>query len=148
VRAFEVNALDYLLKPVEPARLAIAVERVLAAEVARRRAAPLDRVFVRDGERCWFVDLDEVPVLAAEGNYARLMLPGHQPLLARSLSYLEARLAPARFFRASRQHLVNLRLVERVEPGPGATLVLVMRGGAEIEMSRRQSQRFRELMSL
>jgi two-component system LytT family response regulator len=154
VRAFEVNALDYLLKPIEPARLAAAIERALASEA--RRSAPVDsslpsltlqRVFVRDGERCWFVSLDEVPVLAAEGNYARLLLPGQQPLVGRSLGYLEARLAP-RFFRASRQHLVNLRLVERVEPGPGATLVLVMRGGAEIEMSRRQSQRFRELMSL
>jgi len=148
VRAFEVNALDYLLKPIDPARLAAAIERVLASEVSRRSAVEsLQRVFVRDGERCWFVSLDDVPVLAAEGNYARLLLPGQQPLLARSLGYLEARLAP-RFFRASRQHLVNLRLVDRVEPGPGATLVLVMRGGAEIEMSRRQSQRFREVMSL
>jgi two-component system, LytTR family, response regulator len=148
VRAFEVNALDYLLKPIEPARLATAIERALDSE-AKRTASPVDltlRVFVRDGERCWFVNLDDVAVLAAEGNYARLSLPG-QPLLARSLSYLEARLAP-RFFRASRQHLVNVPLIERVEPGPGGTLVLTMRGGAEIEMSRRQSQRFRERMSV
>ena len=147
VRAFEVNALDYLLKPVDPARLGSAVERALNRAVERTKESELERVFVRDGDRCWFVALDEVPVLSSEGNFARLVLPGHQPLLARSLNYLEVRLA-GRFFRASRQHLVNLRLVDHVEPGPSGTLVLTMRGGAEVEMSRRQSLRFRELMTL
>ena len=147
VRAFEVNALDYLLKPVDPTRLAQAVERALGRAVERTRASGLERVFVRDGERCWFVTLDEVPVLTSEGNFARLHLPEYQPLLARSLNYLETRLA-GRFFRASRQQLINLRLVEQVEAGPAGTLVLKMRGGTEVEMSRRQSQRFRELMSL
>ncbi len=147
VRALEVNALDYLLKPIEPARLGTAVERALSRAAQRTRASELERVFVRDGDRCWFVVLDEVPVLSSEGNFARLVLPGHQPLLARSLNYLETRLS-GRFFRASRQHLVNLRLVDRVEPGPAGTLILTMRGGTEVEMSRRQSQRFRELMTL
>ena len=147
LRAFEVNALDYLLKPIDPLRLAQAVERALSQAVVRTRANSLERVFVRDGERCWFVTLDDVPVLTSEGNFARVHLPEYQPLLARSLNYLEARLG-GRFFRASRQHLINLRLVEQVEAGPSGTLVLTMRGGTEVEMSRRQSQRFRELMSL
>jgi two-component system LytT family response regulator len=148
VRAFEVSALDYLLKPIEPARLAAAIEKALAAELSRRKAAgpPLDRVFVRDGDKCWFVRLDEVAVIVSEGNYARLDVPG-QPLLPRSLSYLEARLEPA-FFRASRTHLVNVELVERVEAGPAGTLVLVVKGGREIETSRRQAQKFRAKMSL
>jgi two-component system LytT family response regulator len=148
VRAFEVSALDYLLKPIDPARLATAVERVLTAELGRQhRAAPaLARVFVRDGDRCWFVRLDDVAVIESEGNYARFDVPG-QPLLGRSLSYLEARLGPT-FFRASRKHLVNLARVERVEPGPGGGLVLVMPGGREIEMSRRQAQRFRASTTL
>lgn len=147
VRAFEVNALDYLLKPVDPVRLGTAIERALGQPVECNRSTGLERVFIRDGDRCWFVTLDEVPVLTSEGNFARLLLPGHQPLLARSLNYLETRLA-GRFFRASRQQLVNLRLVERIEPGPAGTLVLTMRGGTDVEMSRRQSLRFRELMSL
>jgi two-component system LytT family response regulator len=148
VRAFEVSALDYLLKPIDPARLAAAVERALAADRARQKAPgpPLDRVFVRDGDRCWFVRLDEVAVITSEGNYARLDVPG-QPLLPRSLSYLETRLEPA-FFRASRQHLVNVALVDRVEVVPGGTLVLVMKNGLEIETSRRQAQKFRARMSL
>jgi two-component system LytT family response regulator len=142
VRAFEVSALDYLLKPIDPQRLAAAVDRALANH---KPSAP-DRVFVRDGERCWFVRLADVGVIESEGNYARLDIPG-QPLLARSLAYLETRLQPE-FFRASRKHLVNLKLVERVEPGPAGGLVLVMPGGREVEMSRRAAQKFRSLMSV
>lgn len=143
VRAFEVSALDYLLKPVAPDRLAAAVDRALANH---KPMLATDRVFVRDGERCWFVRLADVAVIESEGNYARLDVPG-QPLLSRSLSYLEARLAPE-FFRASRKHLVNLKLVDKVEPGPAGGLVLIMPGGREIEMSRRAAQRFRATMSV
>jgi len=152
VRAFEVSALDYLLKPIDPARLAAALDRArealrLAGAPASGASAPsLDRVFVRDGDRCWFVRLSEVAVIESDGNYARLDVPG-QPMLSRSLSYLEARLQPA-FFRASRKHLVNLRLVDRVEPGPGGGLVLILPGGREIEMSRRSAQRFRAMMTV
>ena len=172
VRAFEVSALDYVLKPIDPARLAAALDR--AREAVRPSGSPeapfergetgggdpdgfaggaggraprgIDRVFVRDGDRCWFVRLSEVAVIESDGNYARLDVPG-QPLLPRSLSYLEARLEPG-FFRASRKHLVNLRLVDRVEPGPGGGLVLILPGGREIEMSRRAAQRFRAKMTV
>lgn len=156
VRAFHVNALDYLLKPIEAPRLAEALERVRQRGRAAHASTPsqqppgppLERVFVRDGERCWLVQLSQVPLIASEGNYARLVLEGHQPLLLRSLSYLEERLDASRFFRASRQHLINLDFVESLEPGPGGTLVVRLRGGREVEMSRRQSQRFRERMTL
>lgn len=154
VRAFSVNALDYLLKPIEAERLAEALERVrqrgghVPHTPSRTPDTSLERVFVRDGERCWLVQLAQVPLITSEGNYARLHLEGHQPLLLRSLSYLEEKLDPARFFRASRQHLINLDFVESLEPGPGGTLVARLRGGTEVEMSRRQSQRFRERMSL
>ena len=157
VRAFSVNALDYLLKPIEAERFAEALERVrqrsakterASSESTRASGAPLERVFVKEGERCWLVQLAQVPLITSEGNYSRLHLAGHQPLLLRSLSYLEEKLDPSRFFRASRQHLINLDFVDTLEPGPGGTLVARLRQGPEVEMSRRQSQRFRERMSL
>lgn len=106
-----------------------------------------DRLFVRDGDRCWFISLDEIPLFESEGNYARVCVPDKQPLLPRSLNHLEEQLDPHRFFRASRQHLVNLDWVAGVEPGPGGRLVLTLKTGREVEMSRRQSQKFRERMS-
>jgi two-component system LytT family response regulator len=147
VRAFEVNALDYLLKPIEPARLASALARVKVSTDAPPSAsteAPLERLFVRDGPRCWFVPLGEVRLLAAEGNYVRLYWGDQQPFLGRSLVSLEARLDARRFFRANRHQIVNLDFVAGVELGIAGTLHAQLRGGPEVEISRRQARVFRE----
>ncbi len=147
LEAFEINALDYLLKPIEPKRLAAALARVHAGPPPEGSGKFLDRVFVRDGERCWFLALSTVPLLESYGNYTRLHVAGRQPMLSRSLNYLEARLDPEVFFRASRQHLVNLSAIAGLEPGPEGRLVVRLTTGQELEMSRRQSQRFKEKMS-
>ena len=162
VQAFEQNALDYLLKPVQADRLAKALEKA-AAMLARREdhaaedkeaaaARPLltarDRVFVRDGENCWFVPLSDVRLLEVEGNYTRLFFAAQHPLIPKTLNYLESRLDPRTFFRASRQHLVNLNWVKDVEPWFSGSLRLTLKSGEQVEVSRRQAQRFRELMSL
>lgn len=147
VRAFEVNALDYLLKPVEPERLAAAMTKARALP-APSAQAPLAQIFVRDGPKCWFVPLTEVALLAAEGNYVRLFWGSERPLLSRSLVALEARLDPERFFRANRQQIVNLGFVEKVEPDSGGRLLARMRSGEMVEISRRQARLFRSRMSL
>lgn len=162
VRAFEENALDYLLKPVQADRLAKALEKALEMQARREAAAaepkepaasrPLlgarDRVFVRDGENCWFVPLAEVRLLEVEGNYTRLFFGNSHPLIPKTLNYLESRLDPQTFFRASRQHLVNLSWVKEVEPWFSGSLRLTLKSGQQVEVSRRQAQRFRDLMSL
>jgi two-component system, LytTR family, response regulator len=145
VRAFEVSALDYLLKPIEPKRLAAALAKVSAGSAGAASSAreTLERVFVRDGSRCWFVPLREVRLVSSEGNYVRLSWGAERPLLARPLSALELRLDPDRFFRANRGQIVNLDFIESVEVGVGGRLHLQLRGGPEIEVSRRQAQLFR-----
>lgn len=150
VRAFEVNALDYLLKPIEPERLAAALDRVRVANTppASRPEATLGQLFVRDGPRCWFVPLREVRLLTAEGNYVRLSWGKLQPLLGRSLSALEQRLDPRRFFRANRQQIINLDFIENVELGLGGRLHVQLREGPEIEISRRQARLFKEQTSV
>jgi two-component system LytT family response regulator len=147
VRAFDVNALDYLLKPVEPERLAAALRKLQAAAPLPRGAgapdAPFEQLFVRDGHRCWFVPLREVCVISAEGNYVRLHWGRERPLLGRSLAALEQKLDPRRFFRANRRQLINLDFIARVELGDGGRLHVQMRDGPEIEVSRRQARLFR-----
>lgn len=164
LRAFEVNALDYLLKPVQEVRLAAALKKVRAqlqpegpATVRKLEPAaappPLlteqDQVFVKDGERCWFVRLADVRLFEINGSYTQIYFDQHRPLIPRTLVQLEARLDPKVFFRANRQQIINLNFVAGVEPWFSHSLRLILRGGAEVvEVSRQQSVRFREVLSL
>ena len=150
VRAFEVDALDYLLKPIDPARLAESLTRVKSAHAARtpQPDAVLDQIFVRDGSRCWFVPLREVRLLSSEGNYIRLSWGKTQPLLGRALVALEQRLDPNRFFRANRRQIINLDFIEIVELGVNGRLHAQLRDGPEVEISRRQARLFKLKMSI
>jgi two-component system LytT family response regulator len=143
VKAFDVNALDYLLKPIEPERLATAIAK-LQAPASPEPAAPLDQLFIKDGPRCWFVPLREVSLFTSEGNYVRLHWGRERPLLGRSLASLEEKLDPRHYFRANRAQIMNLDFVERVESGDGGRLHVQLRDGPEVELSRRQASEFRE----
>ena len=150
MRAFEVDALDYLLKPIDPARLAEALGRVKSAQLQRtpQPDAVLEQIFVRDGARCWFVPLREVRLLSSEGNYIRLSWGKSQPLLGRALAALEQRLDPNRFFRANRRQIINLDFIENVEFGVNGRLHAQLRDGPEVEISRRQARLFKTKMSI
>ncbi|MBV9734088.1 MAG: response regulator, partial [Verrucomicrobia bacterium] len=116
LRAFEVNALDYLMKPITPDRFAAALSRVREEPVAPEDQSPLrssDQVFVRDGERCWFIPVSKIRLLESEGNYTRVRFENQSPLIYRSLSTLEQRLPADDFFRINRQQVVNLHFIER-----------------------------------
>jgi two-component system LytT family response regulator len=159
LRAFEVNALDYLLKPVEPKRLSDAIQKLEHAEekesegpetpaVARGTLGENDQVFVKDGERCWFVKLTDIRLFESVGNYAKVFFGPNKPLILKSLNALEERLDERVFFRANRKHIVNLRMIEKVEPYFNGGLLLEIKGGEKIEVSRRQAVKFKEMMSL
>lgn len=164
LRAFEVNALDYLMKPVRPARLAATLARVkhaarslvtgMGENDARESDAPMtplredDQVFVRDGERCWFVPVTELRLLESEGNHTRLYFRDQRALLYRTLGAMEARLPTSLFIRANRAQLVNRTFIENVEPWFSGGLKAMLRGGGEVEFSRRRAQELRERMGL
>lgn len=155
LKAFDYNALDYLLKPIEPKRLEEAIKKIsekrakeTAAQEHPEKLTEDDQVFVKDGERCWFVKLANIRLFESEGNYVRLFFDEHKPLILRTLNYLDERLDSKTFFRANRKHIINLKWVEAIEPWLNGGLLVKLKGGHKIEVSRRQSVKFRDIMSL
>ena len=153
IRAFEVNALDYLLKPIQPERLASAIEKLQAQtlsfdEAVASALTDSSRVFVKDGDQCWFIKLSDIQLFEVSGNYTRVYFQKFKPLIPRTLNHLEKRLDKRIFFRVNRQQIINLQYIEKIEPYFQGSLKVLLKGGYEIEISRRQAQKFRELMSL
>jgi len=139
LRAFEVNALDYLLKPIAPDRLAVALRRL----GLRRPPAPVSQIFVRDGDRCWIVPLADIYLLESEGNYTRLCFGAERPLLRRSLNALERQLTPQTFFRANRRQILNLQAIAKTQLTETGRLAVTLKAGPRVELSRRQSELLR-----
>ncbi len=153
IKAFEVNAYDYLLKPVSPERLAETVKKLTLKESSERKenTTPLtenDRVFIKDGEKTWFVQLNNIRLFESEGNYVRVYFDNFRPLILRSLNSLEERLNEKSFFRASRKHIINLSWVESIETWFNGGLMVKLKGGQQIEISRRQAVKLKDMMSL
>jgi two-component system LytT family response regulator len=162
IKAFDYNAFDYLLKPIDQDRLGEAVKR-LEEELSNNHQQKNqtqepgrtdkilrqeDQVFVKDGEKCWFVKLEKVRLFESMGNYVRLHFDDQKPLVLKSLNSLEDRLDQETYFRANRKHIINLQWIEKIEPWFSGGLLVTLKGGDKIEISRRQAIRFKELMSL
>lgn len=157
IKAFEFNALDYLLKPIDPARLSEAIKKIviekkedeeIEVNLKGKTLKAEDQVFVKDGDRCWFVKLEEVRLFESEGNYVRLFFRDQKPLILKTLNYLDERLDPRTFFRTNRKHIINLKYIENIEPWLNGGLLVKMKDGKKVEVSRRQSIKFKEMLSL
>jgi two-component system LytT family response regulator len=168
LRAFDVSALDYLVKPIEPQRLARTVGRLLelaghgngpastgsgdtaAREVrtTRRLLSEYDRVFVTEGERFWLVRLGDIRLFESVGNHTRVFFGGEKPLINRSLSDLELKLDDRVFFRANRHQIMNVKAVRSIHSWFTGRLLAKLEGGHEVTLSRRRARAFREEMSV
>lgn len=155
LKAFEVNALDYLLKPIDSKRLAEAIQKLTLQvsqwTVQKENKTVLtenEQFFVKDGDKCWFVKLADVRLFESAGNYAKVYFDNYKPLILKSLNALEERLDEHHFFRVNRKHIVNLKWIAKIEPYFNGGLLLELKNGEKIEVSRRQSAKFKEMMSL
>ena len=151
IKAFDYNALDYLKKPITDDRLMLAIQRVI--EKLEKKEEPKDvlnensQVFVKDGEKCWFVTLKDVRLFEIWDNYTRIYFEEYKPMIPKTLQYMESRLDPKVFFRANRQQIINMKWIDKIEPWFSGTIRLYLKDGTEVEVSRRQTSRFKDLMS-
>lgn len=159
IKAFEVNALDYIMKPVDPDRLKEAIQKLgneddyisTQQHLSSRKDRVLsvnDRVFIKDGEKCWFIELSKVRMMESDGNYVKVYFDNFRPLILRSLNSFEERLDPEYFFRANRKFIINLQWISSIENWFNGGLQVELREGEKVEISRRQAIRFKEMMSL
>ena len=161
IKAFDVNALDYLLKPIQEERLKDTITKVLAVQASslaeraqegvseiKQQLGMNDQVFVKDGDRCWFISLKEIRLFESDGNYIKVYFNNVKPMIHKSLNALDEKLDERSFFRASRKHIINLSWIETIETWFNGGLLVQLKGGEKVEVSRRQAARFKEKMSL
>ncbi len=155
LKAFEVNALDYLLKPIQDDRLRDSISKLpegttkaKTVDITDKKLGLEDQVFVKDGDRCWFVSLSNIRVFESDGNYIKVYFDNNRPMIHKSLNALDEKLDTRSFFRASRKHIINLSWVESIEPWFNGGLMVRLKGGDKVEVSRRQAAKFKDMMSL
>lgn len=150
IKSFEYNAIDYLMKPISKDRLSRAVDKLQIApekDIPGSQHRP-KQIFVKDGDRCWFVKIEKIRIFESVGNYTRIYFDKEKPLVLKSLQYLEGILDNEVFFRASRQQIVNITFVDGVSNSFNGKLKLKLSTGEEVEVSRRQSTEFKSRFSL
>lgn len=157
LKAFDFDAIDYLLKPIDSDRLEQAIKKLEEDQKAdagdganqhQKIFTENDQVFVKDGNKYWFIRLNTVRLFESIGNYVRIYFDNNKPLILRSLNALEERLDPAVYFRANRKHIINLRMIETIEPYFSGGILVKLKGGEKVEVSRRQAVKFKDLLSL
>jgi len=156
LKAFEVNALDYLLKPIRKERLDECIQKVVTEKQVEKNEEQTsdykltlrDQVFVKDGDKCWFVRLANVRLFESDGNYIKVYFDNFKPMIHKSLNALDKKLDDRSFFRASRKHIINLSWVDSIESWFNGGLLVKMKGGEKVEVSRRQASKFKDMMSL
>lgn len=159
IDAFKVNALDYLLKPVDPERLKEAIDKLNKQNeeefesnvIDSRKDRKLnvnDHVFIKDGEKCFFPKLSDVRYFESHGNYIKVFFADKRPMILRSLNSLEERLDENDFFRANRKYIINIHWISNIENWFNGGLKVFLEENEEIEISRRQAIKFKDIMSI
>ena len=118
IKSFDFNAIDYLLKPIKKERLEKAIAKLELYKDPQTKEytdSPIQQVFVRDGEKCWFVKISDIRIIESVGNYSRIYFDDNKPLIQRSLNYLENVLDEKIFFRINRQQIINLSFIDKMD---------------------------------
>ncbi len=153
VKAFELNALDYLVKPLRDERFSKTIEKV-KAELAKKEEIKVDvlpmhrKIFIKDGEKCHFIPLSEIHFIESLDNYARLYFGNQKAMIKRSLNLLEEKLDSTVFFRINRSQIINTQYIKEIHPYFNNKLQITLTTGEKLEVSSRQSVKFKNWNSL
>ncbi|HBB93119.1 MAG TPA: DNA-binding response regulator [Bacteroidales bacterium] len=161
IRAFEYNAVDYLLKPYSKDRFTQAVDKAIDRIRQKESASPglakiasgvlpdgqfLDRIVVRTGQKIKVIPIDQVEFIEAEDDYATIYTPEGRYMKQMTMGYFEGHLDPAEFLRVHRSHIVRISRIVQLEPYDKDTKVLVMQSGKKIHASKAGMKRLRETL--
>lgn len=153
IKSFEYNALDYLLKPINPKRFAHSIEKVsqnlIEKEEKNNKKLTLNnQIFIRDGEKCWLVKIADIFLFEVDGNYTRIFFQDEKAVLNKSLNHIEEKLPDDYFFRANRNQIINIEYILKIDPWFSGNLLVQLPKEVKVEISRRQTNNFKEKLSL
>lgn len=150
-----LGADDYLTKPFDNRQLLEAIrrrlekyQRISDAALQMQQNAEFDQIFIKDGDSCWFVEYDRLRLLESEDNYVRFLFDDQKPLISRTLNAMEERLPSRLFFRANRKQIINLKWIQSIQPWFNGGLLVKLKDGTRVQMSRRAAQTFRNKMGI
>jgi two-component system LytT family response regulator len=153
VKAFEMNALDYLVKPLRDERFSKTIEKVKIELSKRITLEPTtfpmhQKIFIKDGENCHFIPLTDIHFIESLENYARLYFGSDKAMIKRSLNLLAEKLDPKVFFRVNRSQMINIHYIKEIHPYFNNKLQIILTTGDKVEVSSRQSVKFKDWNSL
>ncbi len=148
IKSFEYNAFDYLLKPISPERFAKSITKLLPVLELKDSSEKIltedSQIFIKEDEQCWMVFIKDIILFEIVGNYTRVYFEDKKPLIYKSLNQLELKLPKALFYRVNRQQIINLKHIKKVNSWFNNKLKMTLSNDLDIEVSRRQSQRFKQ----
>lgn len=153
IKSFEYNALDYLLKPINPKRFALAIEKVQQnltekEEKNSKKLTLSNQIFIRDGEKCWLVKIADIYLFEVDGNYTKIFFQDEKAVINKSLNQIEEKLPEDFFFRANRNQIINVEYIGKIDPWFSGNLLVHLPKEIKVEISRRQTNNFKEKLSL
>jgi len=153
IKSFEYNALDYLLKPINPKRFAQAIEKVgqnltEKEEKNNKKLTLSNQIFIRDGEKCWLVKIADIYLFEVDGNYTKIFFQDEKAVINKSLNQIEEKLPEDFFFRANRNQIINVEYIGKIDPWFSGNLLVHLPKEIKVEISRRQTNNFKEKLSL
>jgi len=153
IKSFEYNAFDYLLKPISQERFAKTILKITPHLEGKTRTesqqlTPDSQLFIKDGDHCWMVKLSDISLFEVDGNYTKVFWENNKPMIYKSLNQIAEKLDDTKYFRANRQQIINLEHIKKVDPYFNNTLKITLKNEVSVEVSRRQTLKFKEQLGL